>query len=109
MGEVRHVGSSNDDDGFTMRIHTKLLHISVNGTCLTVTRFDTQLGEFVVGLSPETLRKTLLIEGECEDVEGGGVEDGEEAAGVVVDGGGGWRRRRWRGGWAATETSEKFL
>ncbi|KAG5545329.1 hypothetical protein RHGRI_017704 [Rhododendron griersonianum] len=69
MGEVRHVGSSNDG-GFTMRIHTKTLledvnlgdSISVNGTCLTVTQFDTQLGEFVVGLSPETLRKTSLIE-----------------------------------------------
>lgn len=53
-----------------MKIHTKTLledvnlgdSISVNGTCLTVTQFDTQLGEFVVGLSPETLRKTSLIE-----------------------------------------------
>lgn len=69
MGEVRHVGPS-DDGGFTMTIHTKTLledvnlgdSISVNGTCLTVTRFDTGLGEFVVGLSPETLRKTSLVE-----------------------------------------------
>lgn len=36
--------------------------ISVNGTCLTVTQFDTQLSEFTVGLSPETLRKTSLVE-----------------------------------------------
>ena len=36
--------------------------IAVNGTCLTVTQFDTQLSEFTVGLSPETLRKTSLAE-----------------------------------------------
>lgn len=36
--------------------------IAVNGTCLTVTEFDTQLSEFSIGLSPETLRKTSLIE-----------------------------------------------
>jgi riboflavin synthase len=35
--------------------------ISVNGTCLTVTEFDSQLSEFTVGLSPETLRKTSLV------------------------------------------------
>lgn len=36
--------------------------ISINGTCLTVTEFDTVLSEFCVGLSPETLRKTSLSE-----------------------------------------------
>lgn len=36
--------------------------IAVNGTCLTVTDFDTQLEDFTVGLSPETLRKTSLSE-----------------------------------------------
>ncbi|KAJ0910876.1 putative riboflavin synthase [Helianthus annuus] len=36
--------------------------IAVNGTCLTVTEFDTQRLEFKVGLAPETLRKTSLIE-----------------------------------------------
>ncbi|TYI10609.1 hypothetical protein ES332_A09G153200v1 [Gossypium tomentosum] len=36
--------------------------IAVNGTCLTVTDFDTYLGEFTVGLAPETLRKTSLSE-----------------------------------------------
>jgi riboflavin synthase len=34
--------------------------IAVNGTCLTVTDFTNQ--DFTVGLSPETLRKTSLIE-----------------------------------------------
>eukprot|EP00271_Cylindrocystis_brebissonii_P022544 TRINITY_DN8715_c0_g1_i3.p1 TRINITY_DN8715_c0_g1~~TRINITY_DN8715_c0_g1_i3.p1 ORF type:complete len:286 (+),score=49.49 TRINITY_DN8715_c0_g1_i3:250-1107(+) len=34
--------------------------IAVNGTCLTVTRFDSH--SFVVGLAPETLRKTSLGE-----------------------------------------------
>lgn len=32
--------------------------LAVNGTCLTVTRFDTS--SFTVGLSPETLRRTNL-------------------------------------------------
>lgn len=36
--------------------------ISVNGTCLTVTEFDTVSSKFSVGLSPETLRKTSLGE-----------------------------------------------
>ncbi|PKI32076.1 hypothetical protein CRG98_047548 [Punica granatum] len=36
--------------------------IAVNGTCLTVTEFDTGLSEFTVGLAPETLRKTSLVE-----------------------------------------------
>lgn len=36
--------------------------IAVNGTCLTVTQFDNQISEFTVGLSPETLRKTSLVE-----------------------------------------------
>jgi riboflavin synthase len=34
--------------------------IAINGTYLTVTEFDTQLSQFTVGLSPETLRKTLI-------------------------------------------------
>ncbi|KAF4390970.1 hypothetical protein G4B88_030648 [Cannabis sativa] len=36
--------------------------IAVNGTCLTVTQFDNQLSKFIVGLAPETLRKTSLAE-----------------------------------------------
>lgn len=42
--------------------------IAVNGTCLTVTQFDTQVSDFTVGLSPETLRKTSLIELESGSV-----------------------------------------
>ncbi|XP_044466465.1 riboflavin synthase-like [Mangifera indica] len=69
MGEVKHLGVS-DDGGFDMKIHAKTVlqdvhlgdSIAVNGTCLTVTEFDTQLEDFTVGLSPETLRKTSLIE-----------------------------------------------
>lgn len=34
--------------------------IAVNGVCLTVTEFDQAKGFFVVGLSPETLRRTNL-------------------------------------------------
>lgn len=56
--------------GFDMKIGAKTVlegvnlgdSIAVNGTCLTVTDFDTQLSEFNVGLSPETLRKTSLAE-----------------------------------------------
>ncbi|XP_052177227.1 riboflavin synthase [Diospyros lotus] len=70
MGEVRHLGFADDGEGFTMKIFSKTVledvnlgdSISINGTCLTVTHFDTQLSEFTVGLSPETLRKTSLIE-----------------------------------------------
>lgn len=36
--------------------------IAVNGTCLTVTDYDTQISEVTVGLSLETLRKTSLAE-----------------------------------------------
>ncbi|KAL2411312.1 Riboflavin synthase [Exophiala dermatitidis] len=34
--------------------------ISVNGTCLTVTEFDSNSGYFKVGVAPETLRRTNL-------------------------------------------------
>ncbi|XP_047337875.1 riboflavin synthase [Impatiens glandulifera] len=68
MGEVRHLGITNDGGGYTMRIAGKVVlegvnlgdSIAVNGTCLTVTEFDES--EFTVGLAPETLRKTSLIE-----------------------------------------------
>ncbi|KAL8208124.1 hypothetical protein R6Q57_007536 [Mikania cordata] len=70
MGQVRHLGFDSSGQSFDMIIHspTVLLDvnlgdsIAVNGTCLTVTEFDTQQSEFKVGLSPETLRKTSLIE-----------------------------------------------
>lgn len=69
MGEIKHLGFAQDG-GFHMKIYSKTVlqdvnlgdSIAVNGTCLTVTEFDTQLSEFTVGLSPETLRKTSLIE-----------------------------------------------
>ncbi|PPR97030.1 hypothetical protein GOBAR_AA23632 [Gossypium barbadense] len=59
-----------DHGGFDLKIHAKTViedvhlgdSIAVNGTCLTVTDFDTYLGEFTVGLAPETLRKTSLSE-----------------------------------------------
>uniref|UniRef100_A0A5B7A9F5 Riboflavin synthase n=1 Tax=Davidia involucrata TaxID=16924 RepID=A0A5B7A9F5_DAVIN len=69
MGKITQLGFA-EDGGFNMKIHAKTVledvnlgdSISVNGTCLTVTQFDTQLSEFMVGLSPETLRKTSLVE-----------------------------------------------
>jgi riboflavin synthase len=69
MGTVKGLGTV-DDGGFEMKIAASTVlggvnlgdSIAVNGTCLTVTEFDTDVGEFKVGLSPETLRKTSLIE-----------------------------------------------
>lgn len=69
MGEIKQLGAATHG-GFEMRIAAKKVlggvnlgdSISVNGTCLTVTEFDTQFSEFTVGLSPETLRKTSLSE-----------------------------------------------
>ncbi|KAL6553534.1 hypothetical protein OROGR_007376 [Orobanche gracilis] len=70
MGTIKQLGFHQEEDSFTMKIEaTAILQdihlgdsISVNGTCLTVTEFDTVLSEFSVGLSPETLRKTNLGE-----------------------------------------------
>ncbi|CAL9012530.1 unnamed protein product [Prunus brigantina] len=67
MGQIKQLG---ENGGFDMKIGAKTVlegvhlgdSIAVNGTCLTVTEFDTQLSDFTVGLSPETLRKTSLIE-----------------------------------------------
>ncbi|KAE8734419.1 peroxidase 4 [Hibiscus syriacus] len=69
MGEVKQLGKA-DHGGFDLKILAKTViqdahlgdSIAVNGTCLTVTDFDTHLGEFTVGLAPETLRKTSLSE-----------------------------------------------
>ncbi|EXC25510.1 Riboflavin synthase alpha chain [Morus notabilis] len=69
MGQIKKIGAS-DDGGFAMKIAAKTVldgvnlgdSIAVNGTCLTVTQFDTVSSEFTVGLSPETLRKTSLSE-----------------------------------------------
>ncbi|GAB4836785.1 hypothetical protein Ancab_001698 [Ancistrocladus abbreviatus] len=69
MGEVIRLGYG-EDGGFDLKIRAKLVledvklgdSISINGTCLTVAEFDAELSEFRVGLAPETLRKTSLIE-----------------------------------------------
>ncbi|BFG25255.1 hypothetical protein CerSpe_115290 [Prunus speciosa] len=69
MGQIKQLGTA-ENGGFDMKIGAKTVlegvhlgdSIAVNGTCLTVTEFDTQLSDFTVGLSPETLRKTSLIE-----------------------------------------------
>lgn len=67
MGEIGNIGAS-EAGGFDMEIAAKTVlegvnlgdSIAVNGTCLTVTRFDDV--SFTVGLAPETLRKTSLSE-----------------------------------------------
>ncbi|GAB2274795.1 hypothetical protein Dimus_009569 [Dionaea muscipula] len=69
MGEVTHLGYGQDG-GFDLKIRAKTVvedvklgdSISVNGTCLTVANFNAGTSEFTVGLAPETLRKTSLIE-----------------------------------------------
>nr|XP_043606720.1 riboflavin synthase [Erigeron canadensis] len=70
MGEIRHLGFDESGQSFDMVIHSPTViqdcnlgdSIAVNGTCLTVTEFDPKTSEFKVGLAPETLRKTSLIE-----------------------------------------------
>lgn len=70
MGQVRQLGFDESGESFDMIIHSSTVledvnlgdSIAVNGTCLTVTEFDPQRLEFKVGLAPETLRKTSLIE-----------------------------------------------
>lgn len=70
MGRVEQIGPSPNDGGFNMAISASVVlggvalgdSISVNGTCLTVTEFDTGASKFTVGLSPETLRRTSLGE-----------------------------------------------
>lgn len=69
MGTIKQLGFDSNDS-FTMRVQARIVlqdvnlgdSISVNGTCLTVTEFNTDLTEFSVGLSLETLRKTSLGE-----------------------------------------------
>ncbi|KAF5726383.1 riboflavin synthase [Tripterygium wilfordii] len=69
MGQVKQLGTA-DHGGFDMTIGAQTVlqdvhlgdSIAVNGTCLTVTEFDNRLGEFKVGIAPETLRKTSLSE-----------------------------------------------
>lgn len=67
VGIVRYVGPRRDGiEGVELSVRTELTRsdtelgnsIAVNGVCLTVTALD---GEgFLVGLSPETLRRTAL-------------------------------------------------
>ncbi|VFQ93849.1 unnamed protein product [Cuscuta campestris] len=69
IGEVRQIGRA-DPDSFTLKIGAKTVlegvrlgdSIAVNGTCLTVTEFDTGSSGFSAGVAPETLRKTSLGE-----------------------------------------------
>ncbi|KAH9313484.1 hypothetical protein KI387_022111 [Taxus chinensis] len=65
MGKVKEIGTV-DKVGVEMTIEANVVvedvklgdSIAVNGTCLTVTRFNSH--SFTVGLSPETLKKTSL-------------------------------------------------
>ncbi|GLJ46568.1 hypothetical protein SUGI_0981360 [Cryptomeria japonica] len=65
IGKVEEIGTV-DKEGFEMTIESNFVvedmklgdSIAVNGTCLTVTRYNSH--SFTVGLSPETLRKTSL-------------------------------------------------
>ncbi|CAH8385569.1 unnamed protein product [Eruca vesicaria subsp. sativa] len=67
MGQVKDLGLAAHG-GFDLKIGAKVVledvklgdSIAVNGTCLTVTDFDSE--EFTVGLAPETLQKTSLEE-----------------------------------------------
>ncbi|CAN6476432.1 unnamed protein product [Victoria cruziana] len=67
MGKVEQLGPS-PVGGFDMKISAQVVvgdvklgdSIAVNGTCLTVTSFSPN--DFTVGLSPETLRRTSLVE-----------------------------------------------
>jgi riboflavin synthase len=64
VGEVLTVDVDSPQDGLTIRAQRVLSDtrlgdsISVNGTCLTVTRLDPQ--HFTIGVMPETLRRTNL-------------------------------------------------
>ncbi|XP_057796838.1 riboflavin synthase-like [Salvia miltiorrhiza] len=89
MGTIKHLGF-DQPDSFTMKIQAKTVlegvhlgdSIAVNGTCLTVTEYDTVLGEFSVGLAPETLRKTSLGElesGSLVNLESGSLVNLERA------------------------------
>lgn len=69
IGQVKEMGTG-EDGGFHLKVRGKIVlqdvnlgdSIAVNGTCLTVTEFDANTSEFTLGLAPETLRKTTLLE-----------------------------------------------
>lgn len=71
-----------EDGGFQLKVVGDIVlkdvnlgdSIAVNGTCLTVTEFDTKASEFTLGIAPETLRKTALM-----DLEPGSVVNLERA------------------------------
>ncbi|XWS59258.1 hypothetical protein CRYUN_Cryun08bG0105700 [Craigia yunnanensis] len=75
MGKIKKLIMANHE-GFDLKIYAKIVieyvhlgdSIAINGTFLTMTDFDTHLGEFNVGLAPETLRKTSLSELELGSV-----------------------------------------
>ncbi|KAJ1397495.1 Riboflavin synthase-like beta-barrel [Sesbania bispinosa] len=81
MGTIKLLGMASHG-GFDMKVEAKTVldgvnlgdSIAVNGTCLTVTEFDTKDSNFTVGLSPETLRKTSL-----EELEPGSLVNLERA------------------------------
>ncbi|XP_071694328.1 riboflavin synthase-like [Rutidosis leptorrhynchoides] len=70
MGEVKQLGFDESGESFDIIIRSPTVlqdvnlgdSIAVNGTCLTVTEFNSERLEFKVGLAPETLRKTSLVE-----------------------------------------------
>ncbi|CAH1423442.1 riboflavin synthase [Lactuca sativa] len=70
LGKIKELGFDESGESFDMVIHSPTVlqdvnlgdSIAVNGTCLTVTEFDSDRLEFKAGLAPETLRKTSLIE-----------------------------------------------
>jgi len=69
IGTVKKLGES-PNGGFDLQLNAKTVldgvslgdSIAVNGTCLTVTEFDQIASDFTVGVAPETLRKTSLLE-----------------------------------------------
>ena len=69
MGEIKKLVTV-EYNIFNLKIGTKTVlegvrlgdSISVNGMCLKVTQFDTQLSEFTIRLAPKNLRKNLLSE-----------------------------------------------
>ncbi|CAN1123750.1 Riboflavin synthase [Linum perenne] len=68
IGEVKRLATTADGTGYDLKIRAKTVlggvtlgdSIAVNGTCLTVTEFTDD--EFTAGISPETLRKTSLLD-----------------------------------------------
>eukprot|EP00252_Welwitschia_mirabilis_P011223 TRINITY_DN25264_c0_g1_i1.p1 TRINITY_DN25264_c0_g1~~TRINITY_DN25264_c0_g1_i1.p1 ORF type:complete len:331 (-),score=38.53 TRINITY_DN25264_c0_g1_i1:323-1228(-) len=77
LGKVKHLKfptntntSKSEAEGVEMMVQAEAVledlklgdSIAVNGTCLTVTSFDTNEKVFKVGISPETLNKTSLGE-----------------------------------------------